>query len=206
MHSAHEALVAPKRSREPLAAANNAGPKLLAARRVAWWKTAALALALLPAWLTIAGCGYHLESPRLPGNAATLSIGSIRNRTQTGEVDVRLAHQLRTLFLKHPGMQFVAPDRGEIVVDIELTQLRVVRARDLATTNINNEQFQLVGILSVYDRIHSRYYVYHQAIQSFSRLDFDSPTIETPAIRDQGLDAAILGIAEQIESAVFVSF
>lgn len=165
------------------------------------WALAAVALAA-----TIAGCGYTRESPRLPGNAGTVSIGTIRNRTLTGEVDVRLGHRLRALLLKHPGIELATPDHSDLVLDIELTLLRVVRTRNLATTSLTSVSFQLAGTVSVYDRRTSQYYVYRQTVQSVSRLDFDSPTVETPGIRDEGLDDAIQSFAAQVEDMLFLSF
>jgi len=169
-------------------------------RRGAW----ALGAILLAA--AVAGCGYSRESPRLPGNAGTVAIGNIRNRTLTGEVDVRLGHRLRALLLKHPGIELAAPEHSDLVLDIELTLLRTVRARNLSTTNLTSVSFQLAGQVSVYDRRTSQYYVFRQTVQSTSRLDFDSPTVETPGIRDEGLDDAIQAFALQVENLLFLSF
>lgn len=167
---------------------------------------AALALGAILLAAALAGCGYARESPRLPGNAGTVAIGTIRNRTLTGEVDVRLAHRLRALLLKHPGIELAVPEHSDLVLDIELTLLSVVRARNLSSTSLTSVSFQLAGQVSVYDRRTSQYYVFRQALQSSSRLDFDSPTVETPGIRDEGLDDAIQSFAAQIENLLFLSF
>jgi len=163
-------------------------------------------IALAAVAMTLSACGYARETPRLPGNAGTIAIAAIRNRTLQGEVDVRLAHQLRSLFLKHPGIQIGPVDHSDLVLDIELTLMRIVRARDLASTNLTSESFQLAGQVSVFDRRTSQYYVYRQSVQSISHLDFDSPTIETPAIRDEGLDDAIKSFAQQVENLLFLTF
>jgi len=160
----------------------------------------------IAAVLLLAGCGYSRETPRLPGNAGTIAIATIRNRTTQGEVDVRLGHELRALFLKHPGIQMGSLDHTDLVLDIELTLMRVIRNRDLASTNLTSVQFQLVGDVSVYDRRTSQYFFYKLPVESLSRLDFDSPTIETPAIRDEGLDDAIRSFAERIENMLFYTF
>lgn len=164
------------------------------------------ALTALLVSLTVAACGYHWESPRLPGNAGTIAFADIRNRTLTGEVDVRLAHRLRALLLKHPGIQLTTPDHSDLVLDIELTVLRIVRTRDLATTSLTGVSYQLAGQVSVYDRRTRQYYVYHEGLQGISTLNFDSPTVETPAIRDEGLDDAIQDFALKVEDALFLSF
>jgi hypothetical protein len=165
------------------------------------------ALGLVGVLLALAaGCGYRVDTPRLPGNAGTLAIGVIRNRTFQGELDVRLQHRLRSLLLKHPGFELGPPDHSDLILDIELTQFRVVRGRDLASTNLTNVSFQLVGLVSVYDRRQSRYYVNRQPVNSTSRLDFDSPTVETPAIRDEGLEDAVSSFAIQVENLVFLTF
>jgi hypothetical protein len=177
--------------------------KALLRRTAAAW--ALCGLAGVAMWLA-AGCGYRVDTPRLPGNAGTLAIGVIRNRTFQGELDVRLQHRLRSLLLKHPGFELGAPDHSDLILDIELTQFRVVRARDLASVNLNSVSFQLVGLVSVYDRRQSRYYVNRQPVNSTSRLDFDAPTVETPAIRDEGLEDAVLSFATQVENLVFLTF
>ena len=176
------------------------GPLLRGARLLAG---ILLAAALAAAF---AGCGYTRETPRLPGNAGTVAIGNIRNRTLTGAADVRLGHRLRALLLKHPGIQLATPEHSDLVLDIELTLLRVVRARNLATTSLTSVSYQLAGEVSVYDRRTSQYFVFRQLVQSISHLDFDSPTIETPGIRDEGLDDAIQSFATQVENLLFLSF
>jgi len=169
-------------------------------------QTGRYALAGLLLALGVAACGYRWESPRLPGNAGTIAIAEIRNRTLTGEVDVRLAHQLRALLLKHPGIQLTTPDHSDLVLDIELTVLRIVRTRDLATTSLTGVSYQLAGQVSVYDRRSRQYYIYHEVLQGISTLNFDSPTVETPAIRDEGLDDAIQDFALKVEDTLFLSF
>jgi hypothetical protein len=162
-----------------------------------------LGLAVL---LVVSGCGYSLETPRLPGNAGTLAIGTIRNRTFTGELDVRLQHRLRSLLLKHPGFELSVPERSDLILDIELTEFRAVRARDLATTSLTSVSYQLIGLVSVYDRRHSRYHIRRQPVNSVSRLDFDTPTVETPAIRDEGLEDALQSFSVQVENLLFLTF
>lgn len=200
----HEALSALPRAldprRDPQAGQRSRAPRR---RTVAAWAVLGLAGAVL--WLA-AGCGYRVDTPRLPGNAGTLAIGVIRNRTFQGELDVRLQHRLRSLLLKHPGFELGPPDHSDLILDIELTQFRTVRARDLASVNLNSVTFQLVGLVSVYDRRQSRYYVNRQPVSSTSRLDFDAPTVETPAIRDEGLEDAVLSFATQVENLVFLTF
>lgn len=169
-------------------------------------KAAATALLLALAGALSGGCGYGLDTPRLPGNAGTLAIGTVRNRTFQGELDVRLQHRLRSVLMKHPGFELGAPDRSDLVLDIELTQFRVVRARDLVTTNVSSVSYQIVGLVSVYDRRQRKFYVSRQPVNSVSRLDFDSPTSETPAIRDEGLEDAVQNFALQVENVLFLAF
>lgn len=154
----------------------------------------------------LSGCGYRLDTPRLPDNAGTLAIGTIRNRTFQGELDVRLQHRLRSLLAKHPGFELTTPDHSDLVLDIELTQFRAVRARDLVSTNLTSVSFQILGLVSVYDRRKGKFYIARQPVNSVSTLDFDSPTVETPAIRDEGLEDAIQTFASNVENLLFLAF
>jgi len=167
-------------------------------------RRAALLAALL-AGLLLAGCRYRVESPRLPGNAGTLAIGLIRNRTFAGELDVRLQHRLRDLLQKHPRVELGTPDHSDLILDIELTQFTVGRGRDLVSTNLTSVSFELVGLVSVFDRRHSQYYVRRYPVSSSSSVDFDAPTVETPAIRDEGIEAALQSFALQVENLLFQS-
>lgn len=167
---------------------------------------AGLALGLLALLLGAVGCAYRLETPRLPGNAGTLFIGVIRNRTFAGELDVRLQHRLRELLLKHPGVELGPMDQSDLILDIELTVFRPVRGRDIASTNLTSVSYQLAGLVSVYDRRQGRYYFKRSPVSVVSVIDFDTPTIETPAIRDEGIEDALQSFALQVENLLFLTF
>ncbi len=152
------------------------------------------------------GCSYRLESPHLPNEAGTLGLAAVRNRTFTGELDVRLQHRLRSLLLRHPGFQIGQPEHADLVLDVELSDLNVIRARDLASTNLTSVSYRLVGFISLYDRRSSQYYFNRQPVVSTSHQDFDTPVTETPAIRDEGLDDAVEGFARQVEGMLFYTF
>ena len=168
------------------------------------WLRAGLAAGLLALLLGTMGCSYHVGSPRLPGNAGTLAIGVIRNRSFTGELDVRLQHRMRELLLKHPGVQLGPTDHSDLILDIELIQLQPVRSRDIASTNFTSVSYVLSGLVSLYDRRQGRYYYKRSQITVSSTLDFDTPTIETPAIRDEGIEDALNLFALQVENLIFL--
>jgi len=171
--------------------------------RPGYGRGAGLAAGILALLLGSFGCAYHLATPRLPGNAGTLHIAVIRNRTFTGELDVRLQHDLRELLLKHPGVELGPMDRSDLILDIELTQFRSVYGLNIASTNLSSVTYQLAGLVSVYDRRQSRYYVKKTPISAVSAIDFDTPTVETPAIRDEGIEDALKTFAVQVENLLF---
>jgi len=166
-------------------------------------RRALLAAAVL-ALLGMSGCAYRMGSPRLPGDAGTLAIAVIRNRTFAGELDVRLQHRLRELLLKHPGVELGPIDHSDLILDIELIQFQPVRTRDIASTNFTSVSYLLSGLVSVYDRRRGVYYFRRSQIAASSKLDFDTPTIETPAIRDEGVEDALNAFALQVENLLFL--
>ncbi|HUJ76079.1 MAG TPA: hypothetical protein VL359_14540 [bacterium] len=156
--------------------------------------------------LALAGCSYQLESPRLPGDASTLALGTFNNRTFTGELDIRLQHRLRDLLLRNPGFELTDVSRSDLVLDVEITGLDIARARNLASTNLSSESYTMTGLVSLYDRRARRYEFNGRAVVGSFNLDFDAPTTETPAIRDQGLDGAVQDFARNVEALLFYSF
>jgi hypothetical protein len=151
-------------------------------------------------------CGYTLGSPRLPGNASRLALAPIRNRTLTGEVDVRLGHELRQLLLRHPGIVLTDINSSELIMDIEITYMQVLRVRDLEAVNVSNITYSMYGLVSLYDRRAHRYSFSRVPVSSFAHQDFDSPVTETPAVRDEGLNIAVNSFAQRIETVLFTSF
>lgn len=163
-------------------------------------------LAVFAAALGLGACGYRLDSPRLPDNAGTLFIAPIRNRTTTGELDIRLAHLLRSRLLRHASFDLAAQEAADMTLDVQLTELRVTRVRDLTSTSVSSIVYTLKGEASLLDRRTRRYYFQRVAVMANSRLDFAAAVVETPAIQDEGLTGVLDKFAERLEALVLPGF
>lgn len=165
-----------------------------------------LAAALLAVALLGAGCGYRMETPTLPGNARSLGIGQIRNLTYTGELDVRLKNALRNQLLRNPGFLLTSPERSELVLEISLDELKVSRPLDVADTELSALVYRLRGTVTVYRMGPEKLEILKKRITAGSRLDFDIPVLETPAVRDEIRDDVIVAFAVKVEEALYQHF
>lgn len=162
-----------------------------------------LVTALLVLWLTAAGCGYQMESSRLPGNATTLAIGNIRNLTYTGQLDIRLKSALRRKLERNPAIRLTAPGSGELLLEIELTELRVGRALDLADTDISSLGYVLSGRMLVRRTGGDKRILIREGVTASTTLNFNQPVIETPAVREEVAADVIDLFAEQVEKRLY---
>ena len=162
------------------------------------------AIALL--LLGLAACGYHMEGEYLPENLTTLSIGPIHNRTYTGELDVRLKHELRRKLSRNPNLRLAGQGRGELTLEIELTSANIIRRLDVSDTDLSSLRMRLKGKMILRRTDVRTRIVRQRKISVLARLGFDTPVIETPAVRDEITNDAIILFAEQVESVIYSNF
>jgi hypothetical protein len=169
-------------------------------------RKALLAVTLLAAALLAGACGYRLDAPHLPDNASRLAVGVIQNRTATGELDIRLQDKLRTVLLRHPSVMLTSPEFADLVLDVDLATISIARTRNLTATSLSGISYTLAGAVSLYDRRKSRFHFSRVPVSASARLDFDTPIVETPAIRDEGLDELLDNFARQVEALLMSGF
>lgn len=182
----------------------------------------AAGLAVLGGW-GMAGCGYHMESLHLPGHARSLGLGPVYNRTYQGELDYRLTNQLRTRFLQEAYTDLVSPETSDLVLEVELVDFQITRYRNL--TSLAGTQggsstgslaagsapftinFTVSGTLTLRDNRENIIRMDHIPVSGTSSLSFDAAdTLETPAVKNQGVDQALADIAARIVRQVFTAY
>jgi len=169
-------------------------------------RAAVLALAVLLGALLPAGCGYEQARPGLPAGARSLAIGLVRNATYRGELDVLLHDALRQRLLRAPGVHLTTPARSDLLLVVELTELDVVRARNLDDTNLSSLTFRLKGRMALYDQRGEHRQLTAGPVTAASVLNFARPVIETPSVQDEGLEEVIGVFAAEVEARVFRFF
>ena len=147
-----------------------------------------------------------MEGQYLPENLKTLSIGTIHNRTYTGELDVRLKHELRRKLSRNPNLRLVGQDRGELILDIELTSARILRRLDVSDTDLSSLRMRLKGRMTLRRADEQARKVHQGGISVSTTLRFDTAVIETPAVRDEITNDAIILFVEKVESAIYSNF
>jgi hypothetical protein len=162
------------------------------------------AIALL--LLGLAACGYHMEGEYLPENLTTLSIGPIHNRTYTGELDVRLKHELRRKLSRNPNLRLAAQGRGELTLEIELTSAKITRRLDVSDTDLSSLRMRLRGNMTLHRTDVQPRIIRQRQINIVASLRFDTPVIETPAVRDEITNDAIVLFVENVESVIYSNF
>jgi hypothetical protein len=152
------------------------------------------------------GCGYRLETARLPAGAATVYLGLVENRTQTGELDVRLRDKLRATVLRHSAAALAPLEQADLILDVALTGLNITRARDLASTNLQSVVIDLTGNITLVDRRTGRAQYRNTPLAVQARQDFDTPVVETPAIRADGINDVLDAFVAGVEKMLFRGF
>ncbi len=154
----------------------------------------------------LGGCGYRQAVPRLPGDAGRLAIGPVRNHTFTGELDVRLREALRRRLLAHAFVRPVAGARSELVLEIDLDALDVQRRVDAIDPGRRVLTFTVRGRMRVRDRRGEDAVVHDQRVSAAEAVVVDATALETPAVRDEGIDDALDAFAAQVERRLLQHF
>ncbi|MBI3993347.1 MAG: hypothetical protein HY342_08735 [Candidatus Lambdaproteobacteria bacterium] len=175
-------------------------------RRTAWrWPagplSAALALALL-----LAACGYGPDRAGLPGDARTLGIAVIRNDTFAGELDVRLQRELRQRFLRNPRIRIADAADSDLVLSVNLTGLTITRTRLISSATVTALTYSLTGDATLLDQRDRRALFERERVSATSTLNFNTATLETPAVRDEAIDDVLGSLAASIEARILTTF
>ncbi len=190
----------PRRAHADSSNATAAGHWAIRARR------ALLPAALAALWLVAAGCGYRQDVPRLPAGALSLAIGPIENATFTGELDVRLRDALKRRLMRHAHITLRPPEASDLVLTVRLTGFDITRTLDPAVTANRTFGFRLEGRYTVQDRRRGEPLVSGRPLRVRVALVQDPGTLETPAIRDEGIDDAVDAFAERLLEEVLLVF
>ena len=165
-----------------------------------------LGAAIVLAALSLGACGYRMEGQYLPDNLSTISIGAIHNRTFTGELDVRLKHELRRKLTRNPNLRLVPENQGELTLEVQLNNASFSRHLDVSRTDLNSILMSLSGHVTLRRTDAQPRIVRSQDISVSTALGFDQAVIETPAVRDEITNDAIVLFVERVESMIYASF
>ena len=147
-----------------------------------------------------------MEGEYLPDNLSTLSIGAIHNRTFMGELDLRLKHELRRKLLRNPNFRLMPKGRGELTLAISLTKAEFVRSLDTSDIDISSLRVRLAGTVVLRRTDSKPRLMRERTISVTSLIRFDQPVIETPAVRDEVINDAIVAFVERVESLIYMNF
>ncbi|MCH7476625.1 MAG: hypothetical protein IIA14_00810 [SAR324 cluster bacterium] len=159
----------------------------------------ALLAGLFVVGLAVAGCGYRQEVPRLPDKATSIGIGSVKNRTATGQLDVLLKTALIRQLSRNPAFFLTGGERSQLILEIDLSRLDVSRARSVSNPEISSLAFTLRGKMKLIRRADGKAIFSGASISANTHLDFDLPVIETPALRDEGINDLVTAFARAVE-------
>lgn len=170
--------------------------------RVAW---PCLFVATSLAWAG-AGCGYQMESPRLPNDRHSIGVEPVYNRTYEAELDVRMQEELRRRLYRDPAIRVTPPERSELVLNVELQDLTLSRSRSLDSTDIRAITLSLRGVMSLRDAASGELIYDRQPVAVSSRYDLPDSALETPAVRDDALSTVLTDFADQIVRQLLLTF
>jgi len=152
------------------------------------------------------GCGYHADVPALPGGAHELNLQRIDNLTDMGELDVRLRAELERRFSHMAHVRLVPAERSALALHIALVNLRIDRSLDPAISAERSFAFTLNGTLTLTDLRTGRALISGAPVSAQVVRLHDPSVLETPAIRDEGLNDVVARFAEEVEQRLFRTF
>jgi len=154
----------------------------------------------------VAGCGYAPNAEVLPGGARTLALKPVANHTGTGELDVRLQAALRHRFLGHAEARLTSEERADLVLSVNLTEFTIARALDVGESEFRSFGFYLAGNMTLRDRRTGRIWLADSPVSASVSRTHPAELLETPAIRDGGIDAVVSAFADSIQRTIFRVF
>ena len=164
-----------------------------------------LVTGLLGAALLLSACGYNQDVPTLPGGAKSIYVAPVQNLTDMGELDVRLQALLRRRLLRHSHVAVNTAGAADLVLSVTLTRFSIQRSLDTALGSERTFAYGLTGRMKLSGHptggnlanrvLSARVTHYH-----------DSATLETPAVRDAGIEDVLEAFVDQVERALFSSF
>ena len=156
--------------------------------------------------IMVAGCGYHMDKPRLPGGARNLSVAVIRNQTFTGEVDVRLQRELRRLLFRDAGIHVTPLEQSQLSLEISIRKLEIIRRTSLQDTSVTSLGYSLSGKISLIDTDTGDVLIDEYPITTAIQLAFSEAQLETPAIRNEVLTDALQEFSQLIVDRLLLNF
>ena len=167
------------------------------------WRAGVFFLLLM---LGLGGCGYHFEagSRRLPGDAQSLALLPVQNRTDQAGLETRLASELRTLFRANEKLTLKPPELADLILAITLISLQEFTQGAEADAGVG---YRLRGQVVLEDRRNRK------TLWSDPTLTVETGsagTYDTTTLSRQGLTPVLRNVgqryAEQVHHRIFLDF
>ncbi len=176
-----------------------------------WVAAASVGAAMLGALFVLNGCGYSQDVPTLPEGAKSIFVAPVQNLTEQGELDVRLQALLRRRLLRHSHVAVHTASDAELVLSVSLTSFSIQRTldptSDLETPleTVRTFVYTLTGRMRLSEPRTGRD-LDNRALSAGVTRYHDSATLETTAVRDEGIEDVLEAFVDQVERALFSSF
>lgn len=164
------------------------------------------AVALLCLLWIMAACGYQQDRPALPAAAHSLGVGPVINLTGTGELDVRLRALLLEKFATHAHIRLGGPSNSDLELRVTLNSFQITRALDTVIGTDRAFGFSLAGSLKLIDNRSGKTLIASHPFQAGLTRYYAPSVLETPAIRDEGMQDVLKTAAEQVVNRVLLVF
>lgn len=171
-------------------------------RMPAWCRTVPGLLLLL----SLSACGYGPDADVLPGGARTLALAPVANQTGTGELDVLLQTALRRRLMRHAHIRFSDRDGADLVLRVALTRFSIARVLDTGASTNRSFRFALSGHITLDDHRTDRPWIKQAPLSASASRHHAASVLETPAIRDEGINAVVDDFARKTERLIFQVF
>ena len=152
------------------------------------------------------GCGYRIETMRLPEGNATVYLDRVENLTTTGELDVLLRQKLRGVLMRNSSSILVPHDEADVILNVRLHTLNQGRTRDLSSTDIRGISYQLIGDVTLIHRRSGKLLINRAGINVGAGQEYDKSLQDTPAIRGDGINDVLIAFSEAVERTIYSNF
>ena len=167
------------------------------------WRAGVFFLLLM---LGLGGCGYHFEagSRRLPGDAQSLALLPVQNRTDHAGLETHLASELRALLRANEKLTLKPRALADLTLTITLISLQEFTQGAEADAGVG---YRLRGQVVLEDRRN------HKTLWSDPTLTVETGnagTYDTTTLSRQGLTPALRDVAQryaaQVHHRIFLDF
>ena len=156
--------------------------------------------------ITVASCGYSMDTPRLPGDVRTVFIRPVRNLTDKGGLDAAVRAAIRQQLAQKTNLQLVSQSNADAILEIDLTGFSSNLVRSVVNTDVTSITLQISSTITLRDNRKADTVILKSLVNSSATAILQSAALVTPAVQETGLETLLKDYAQKVEDSLFTHF